>query len=331
MPGPKSHDIFYKQLKQKLSSQTLTAYPHYDDYNVFAQGHDFFIYHKFYQIMSVKKLNQNVQNATLLQEYRFPEFVYNYLKTAQNNGAIEDEQTRIFLGPGYIMHHLLDAYTHPFIIYNAGDYTRDAKNPTWTHGIVETLIDIYLMEIYEQKDARTYPTHEDFNFPMPFIQSLTDTLNQSMRETYNILNGGDIIEQAITDVALFIHNMKYDPYGFKKWFFDLLDPLLKGTAAFSYHQDIKESYPYLNLQHEPWVNPMDDKIISTASFMDLYNQALQEGALIVDALEHLCQSGNIHRDDIYNLIPNISSSHGLECGTPLRIRYKKNQNNQKRN
>ena len=43
MPGPKTHDIFYKQLKRKISPFTLSQFPNYDKYNTFVQGHDLLI------------------------------------------------------------------------------------------------------------------------------------------------------------------------------------------------------------------------------------------------------------------------------------------------
>ena len=53
MPGPKTHDIFYREFKRKLSLETLSSFPHYDQYRIFAQGHDFLIYHDFYKIFKI--------------------------------------------------------------------------------------------------------------------------------------------------------------------------------------------------------------------------------------------------------------------------------------
>ena len=55
MPGPKIHDIFYKQLKPLINKAVLDMLPHYDDYSVFAQGHDLLIYYDFYKIFSRKQ------------------------------------------------------------------------------------------------------------------------------------------------------------------------------------------------------------------------------------------------------------------------------------
>ena len=69
MPGPKTHDIFYRQLKQKLNADTLSGFKNYDDYHIFAQGHDFLIYYDFYKIWNQKKLDKNISDSVLLQEH----------------------------------------------------------------------------------------------------------------------------------------------------------------------------------------------------------------------------------------------------------------------
>lgn len=323
MPGPKTHDIFYKELKGKLSTRTLSSFPHYDEYSIFAQGHDFLIYHDFYKIWNQKKLDNNVHASTLLQECNFPEFVYKYLQTAEEAGVLEDEQIRLFIGPGYVAHHILDAYTHPLIIYYSGDHTRNPKNPTWQHGIVENLIDIYLMETKESLDSKIYPVYRDFLFSeeigLPLLETLTSTLN----EVYQIENGGETFKEAMYQTASFMKYMKFDSSGFKRIFFDKLDPYLKGTSSFSYHRELVEALEYLNLEHDKWLNPMDDGIVSNESFLDLYDKALTDSSYIVNELEELCRSGIIRKDEISSLIPDISSVHGLQGGQPLKIKYKK--------
>lgn len=323
MPGPKTHAVFYKELKEKLSDTTLNSFPNYDDYALFAQGHDFLIYHDFYKIKSTKQLNDNLENSVLLQEYDFPEFVYQFLKTATENGAIEEEQTRLFIGAGYVMHHLLDAYTHPQIIYYSGDHVRDPKNKTWMHGIVENLIDIYMMKYKEHLDPKKYPVYRDFSPQFEVSSRLIQTLDDSLKATYQIDHGGHTFEKSFTQLELFMRIFKYDRLGVKQKVFDAVDPIVKGSSSFSYHRDFDAALKYLNLEHEIWYHPMDNDISSQESFLDLYNKALMEGASIVDELEKICQSGSIKKDDIYSIIPNVSSVHGLACGQKLKIKNRK--------
>ena len=184
MPGPKTHDIFYKDLKGKLNSKTLDSFPNYDKYNIFVQGHDFLIYYDFY---NSKVRDANIDLSVELQEHKFQEFVYNYLKTAKESGSLELEDVRLFIGPGYVMHHLLDAYTHPQIIYYSGDHTRDPETKIWNHGVVENLLDIYMMETFEGKDAKSYRVYKDFKVDEDLISNeLIKTIDDSLEGTYDI-------------------------------------------------------------------------------------------------------------------------------------------------
>ena len=325
MPGPKTHDIFYKSLKEKLNKKTLDSFPNYDKYNIFVQGHDFLIYYDFY---NSKVRDANIENSIHLEEHRFQEFVYNYLAIAKESGALENGDVRLFIGPGYVMHHLLDAYTHPQIIYYSGDHTRNPETKIWNHGVVENLLDIYMMETYEKIDARTYKVYKDFEINRDLVSSeLITTINDSLGVTYGINNGGEIFEKAFQQLAPYMWLMKYDYLGLKAVFFDkVLGPFVKCSKAFSYHRDFHDALPYLNLEHEEWLNPTDGSI-STESFLDLFEKSLNDGAQIVDELENICQSGSIHRDDIYSIIPNISSVHGLECERPFQLKYTKTTNN----
>ena len=323
MPGPITHSIFYKELKTKLNKKTLDSLPNYDNYSVFAQGHDFLIYHNFYNPF---KLNYSVGMAVLLQENRFADFVYEYLKSACENGAIEDEQVRLFIGAGYISHHLLDAYTHPHIIYFSGDYTKNPKHKTWYHGIAENLIDIYMMKTREGLDPKFYEVHKQFIINGVISAKLLDNIKLSFGTIYKIPNADVIFKKSFRDVALFMYVLKYDPIGIKRFLFDTIDFLTKGSSSFSYHRDYQDALEYLNLEREEWTHPMFTDQTYNSSFIDSYDKALNECAHIIDELEKLCQHGFIHRDDIGNLIPDISSSHGGPCGQELEIRRTRRSN-----
>lgn len=253
MPGPKTHDIFYKELKDKLEKKTLQSLPNYDKYSIFAQGHDFLMYKDFYNIF---KLNNGIKSTKELQENHFTDFVYEYIKIAFENSSIEDEEVRLFIGPGYIMHHLLDAYTHPFIIYQSGDYVRDPKNKTWYHGIAESLIDIYMMKKREGIDPMKYPVYKDFIVKGIISAKLLDTIKFSFGNIYNMPNADKIFEKAFYDVALYMRIFKYDPKGIKRILFDFVDPITKSSASFSYHHHYQEAEEFLNEQKENWKNPM---------------------------------------------------------------------------
>lgn len=322
MPGPVTHLFFYRQLKTKLGATTLAALPAYDDCSIFAQGHDLLIYHDFYKITRTKDLERNVQASDQLQEFLFPEFVYSYLSHARKMGVLNHEQIQLFLGPGYIAHHILDAYTHPLIIYQAGDHVRDPRKRTWTHGIAENQIDIEILaRLYPGSYQRTQ-VHKLFAFPRQKVDpALRAVLDASLMETYHFLHGGRSICRAMSQVALFMRLFKYDPTGVKRVLFDGVDPLLKGTAAFSYHRAGDPGSPFLNETHKEWYNPMDKNRRSCASFFELYDCALTCTAQILRELSEIYAGQSFTIQTIRSIVPDIASTHGLACGQRLAIRY----------
>lgn len=324
MPGPITHLLFYNQLKNQLSSETLSAMPGYDKYSIFAQGHDLFIYYDFCKIFSSKRLAKNLQESDRLQEYYFPEFVYSYLDHAQQMGVLECEQILLFLGPGYIAHHILDAYTHPFIIYQAGDHVRDRSNSTWMHGIIENYIDIFMMEQSGMTDLQKAQIFKLFSFSQKNIDpALPVVLDASLNETYGFNAGGTEMCRALSQVALFMRLFKHDPTGLKRLVFDFVDPFMKGTSSFSCHRSSADARQFLNEEHEQWYNPMDDTICSRESFIELYNKALSESAIIINKLVALCRSGEITEKSVFDIVPDVASTHGLSCGKAIEIKYSK--------
>lgn len=321
MPGPKTHQIFYKQLKNSLGKATLETLPQYDAYSIFAQGHDLLIYHDFYKIHNQAQLERNIKLSKELQENLFSEFVFLYLKSAEEMGVMNNEQVQLFIGPGYIGHHILDAYTHPLIIYYAGDHVRDSHNETWRHGIAENLIDLYLMKHIEKIDYQKCTVYKEFEF-QGMSEELKEVLDKSLEAVYGIANGGELFEKACTQVRQYMWLLKYDPTGVKRLLFDYMDSRLKGTASFSYNRSEEGAEEFLNNSHKIWRNPMDGSMRSQ-SFMELYQKALCDCGKIIERLEELCKKGNIAREDVQAIVPDIASTHGLSCGKTIEIKYTK--------
>lgn len=309
MPGPKTHEIFYKELKKYLPEDMLAGLPHYDEYSIYAQGHDLFLYCDYWKPW---KLNENVRESLLLQKYDFQEYVYQFLHQARENSVLHNEQVLLFIGVGYISHHILDSYMHPLIIFYSGDHTRDTTKSTWMHGIIETLLDAYFMEKAEGIDCRKYKVYRDFSFKEGKTDRiLYGMLDECLWNIYGIKSGGCKIKTGIEKMKHFMRAFKYDPTGIKKIFFDSIDTVAKGSSSFSYHVNAEEAIPYLNLNHQIWENPGDSEFVSTKSMLDLYEDALHRSAEIADKVYALCKKRDFSRKEVYEVIPDCSSDYGL--------------------
>ena len=312
MPGPKTHEIFYRQLKPLLPEEMLAALPNYDAYSLYGQGHDLLIYQDWWKLW---QLNRHIQESLLLQENAIQEFVFRFLCEAANRNVLAKEQIRLFIGPGYLSHHILDSYLHPLIIYYSGDHVRKKENATWKHGIIENLLDAYLIKHFENIDCRTYPVYQDFCFPDTRLdQDVFQILTNTLDSVYGIVNGGQKFERAMLQMEQLVRTLKYDPSGLKRVFFNSLDSFSKGSASFSYHVRADDIEEYLNRDHRQWENPKRPELSSSKSMLELYHEALQVGAEIIAKVDKLCVQGNITRKTVYSVIPNRSSTYALPCG-----------------
>lgn len=319
MPGPKTHQIFYKELKSKLTTETLDRYPDYDKFSLFAQGHDLILFSDFYKFWQLK---ENQRDSLLLQEGKLTQFVYNYLQHAIKTESINNEITRSFI-IGYISHHILDSYIHPQLIYYTGGHMPNKKEKKWEHGIAETLIDTYLMKNHEGLDSKKYKVYKDFKFEKIIDKGFSNTLTESLKTTYSSPLMGEKFKIAFQQAELLIRVLRYDPLKIKQIALSHADFLIMGASSLSYNVDTEKAIDYLNINHDQWHNPYNSNLTSCKSFADLYYDAIAHCADIINELDKLMKTGVFTEKDMYELIPDVSSITGLYHGDKSKTIYKK--------
>lgn len=325
MPGPMTHYAFYSDIKEYLEKNGHAIPANYDKYSLYAQGHDLILYQIRYNLSDENRLSENIELSKKLQEYSFQEFICQYLTTAEQLGILEKESVRAFI-EGYIGHHILDMYAHPMIIFYAGDHVRTKQSKKWNHGVAENLIDIYMAKKYLHLDITRFPIHTYFDFdPKIFDKDLIRLLNISLEQTYGYKHGSALFYEGCKNMHWFMKTVKYDPHGIKRRIFDMTEPFLHGVNSFSYHRTLKGVDAYINPAHELWNNPMKPSIVSTESFDDLYGKAIRHTEHIIVELDAMIATGHIEQKKIETMIPNLASTHGLECGQTLVINMTKKQ------
>lgn len=324
MPGPMTHYIFYKKLKDRIIEQGGIISDNFELYSNFAQGHDLLMFQNYFKIFTNHSLENTILMSKLFQEYSFVDFVFLYLNNAEKKGLLQDEVIRYFLLYGYISHHILDAYTHPLIIYFCGDHIRTKSTKEWKHGIAENLIDAWLIEKEYGVKAYRFNSHILFKFQKSiFHNELIELLNCTTEQVYNLKNAGVIFKEGCLMMYTYMRHLQYDPTGIRAFLLDIIEHFAHGANAYSYHRDISEVSFYINEEHELWKNPMFPEISSTSSFSELFEKALNHTAEIIINMENLINRGNITKQDLETILPNIASTHGQECGTELIIKIKK--------
>lgn len=324
MPAGITHRIFAEETKLGLTEETKNSLPNYDKYLISAQGYDGFIYPDFKHPW---RIAENRRLSNICHHQKFQEQIYNYLDIARQTGVIEKEQTRLLLY-GIIGHHILDSHAHPFINYNAGDLEPDRSKSTWDHGNIEAKLDAYIYLLKRKGHLADTNVIQDFALTETFDIDVKEVVNKMIVKTFHstqsiskIENAGDRLISVYEQYAQFMKIFRNDPDGRKKKKYQWLEDKFKfalGATSFSNHVRAEDAEPYLNLDHQEWLNPTDGSKVSTESYIDLYDKALEQNIKIINMIDKLTRS-NFNSDDIYSIVPDVSALSGLSGEIPFSL------------
>ena len=176
---------------------------------------------------------------------------------------------------GHLCHWALDSTAHPYIFGRTG---QGSPESSIRHHTMESLIDAIMLKIKKGQ------TIQDFYFP-----AIADCSREEKRAVARVyvpaisrIFQDDIRPHLIADSLDDWHNMQkrfYDAAGRKKRGLQMAEKavgqenLISGLVV---PLEIEANWAVLNLQHKRWVHPCDGTVVSTDSFLDLYDQAVEK-------------------------------------------------------
>ncbi|MBP5407713.1 MAG: zinc dependent phospholipase C family protein [Bacilli bacterium] len=254
-------------------------------------------------------------DALILTDYRLFEMQHvkstrRYFKTLikliKHNKLQDNSEVMAFLY-GQLDHFILDMIMHPLIYYMTDNLPKDHfMNP---HGIVENLIDDYVVQKFDRNDDVYYHkvTISD--------RKLIKLVNDAYYKVYKTKNIS--LKYSIGMILINIYDslIRRDKLFLAKSIMKLIN-----FGDVSYHSDYKRVLPYLNLNHELWLNPETGEE-SYESFDNLWERA-NEIALetIQDVNMYLYQDKKLKNPIIMN---DTSFNTGLPCNKGQTKRYVK--------
>ncbi|TFJ93506.1 zinc dependent phospholipase C family protein [Lentibacillus salicampi] len=299
MPNIWTHMLFCENVADSIGNPN--SFLHNEAYmKLGAQGPDPFFYYNFWPWMQNDPVNAI---GLRLHQERCGEFLMDLI----DQGKTMDNQTQAYLF-GFVTHHILDRNAHPYIHYRAG-YEGNK------HQELEVLIDTLMMEKYHH--LKTWKAHvaNEIDVGTKLDGRIADLLHTTITAHYpkSSPRTNAYIQKAYRDMKLALRLLA-DPY---RWKNILFKPLI---ASFS-HQPIKNDVDYLNLSHTTWYHPATHEPC-TKSFVDLYNQAWQEGIDIMPKVINYWNTGNhASRKQLSKLIDNISYDTGKPLALNLTNQY----------
>lgn len=295
MAGPIVHNIFFEEclLKNDLEIEYLNLYS--ENCNIYAQGHDLLMY---IQIWNFKK-NQKV--SLQLSHVKFREFVYHYLDISIKNRSIyRDIQIKLFIY-GYISHHILDSYIHPFIMKYSKEYLPQ-RGTYWLHGVLETYFDGIFIKKYKKESPILYKIHNDFLYKKVKSIEFIENIELAVKQTYKINGVGKKFSKSFRSLHHFMYLYRYDPHKVKRAIGNLLDQYW-GLGIKDYFFD------NCNLQ---WKDLPEKGKNLVNDFKKEYQTALRVTIKVFCEIEKILKEQQLTQELIEDIVPNRSAITGDE-------------------
>ncbi len=315
MPSSITHEYHYRDVYKYTTNDFKNSFDieTYRKYSLFAQGHDALFFLDFWNLLEQKNHHKK---AIYLQDHDFKKICLELIELIRTYNLEESKELKLMLY-GFITHHILDSVAHPYIIYETKNFG--------LHEAVESYIDGKMIEKKEQEEFRKYPVHRIIPSLPEINQSTIQVINEAFYNVYQYKNFGNDYIRALHQVNPFLYFLRYDPIGVKKFGYNIVDRMNLTKTKYSwlsYYNKLEGYDKYLNEEHRPWINPVDNNIVSTESFDELYEKAIYKTAIILSEIEEAIENG-ASMEEFEKIIPDISAVHGQKCDQNLKLKYLK--------
>ncbi|MFZ7120977.1 MAG: zinc dependent phospholipase C family protein [Eubacteriaceae bacterium] len=291
------------------------------DKNLFflgTQGSDMFFYY------NILYWNNPVPFGNIIHHKRINLFFYNFFKflSEQDNTIIKNKILSYIFG--FTCHHSLDYITHPFIIYRSGIYDKSNKETSvfqYMHKKYEVLLDVALLKYKYDIDAVKFKFNDIFTLKKNNIEIIQNLYDFALKNTYNLEANPNVLLRSINSERIIL-NLLSNPKSIKTKLLTLFEKLFlnKGyitTAIYPKETDIDL---VLNLNNSLWRHPCNNEIISNLSFIELFENAVNDATNKILKLYSLME-GIIKPENINSIYNDISYETGLDCNNSCELTY----------
>ena len=325
MPSTMTHTYFGLDVKKQLPTNIQNIINQkIEHYKLFCQGSDPFMFRNF---LIGKKAQQSMKIQKRMHETNTKDFFINTIKLIHKKKYINNPEIMTYLY-GYICHYYLDLYTHPFIHYKTGIFNKKNKNTYKYNGMhqkIEYNIDLYMVKQREKQKPHQFKIYHHIFQNVTFSKELTEIINQSIEQTYQIHNISYQYQKSIHHMKLFFQWINHDPTGIKLKIYQLIDSIKPKKyiklEELSYHHDFESNLTYLNLEHKPWHYPWDKTKVFTTSFFDLYNKAKEDAIKTICIVTKMLEENKINQALLDKTFLNLSYSTGKPCQEKIEMKY----------
>ncbi|HEY8364650.1 MAG TPA: zinc dependent phospholipase C family protein [Haloplasmataceae bacterium] len=311
MPDIVTHTTFALDVLKNLKHDKLKLIlnKHRKIYYLGAQGPDVFF---FYKMLSLIKDKNYYKFGNYMHNNKVKHFILTSIGYLKEN--YYDELLSYVCG--FICHHALDSYAHPYVYYVTG-FERG------NHLRLERAIDSWFIQNYWQRPPHLFKISKELLSSKINKKIFIPFFDKVIFKVFSKSHGGKVFINSLKNYRRYV-KFTYDPYGIKKKFASFIDKYFnrKGKFVFEtifYYNNYNEKIDYLNQKNNTWLNPVDEKLESNMSFLELYDRALIEAKEKIDLLyDYINKIVDI--DSLDRVIQDKSYSTGLLCSENRKMR-----------
>ena len=290
MPSYKTHAIHGEMILPNILLRTNIDK---EDLKTFCMGPDTLILtdYKLFELQHVKDTRNYFKTLIkLVKKYKL-----------QDNSEV-----MAFLY-GQIDHYILDIIMHPLIYYMTDEMPKEhLMDP---HGIVENLIDDYVVWKYDRNDSVYYHKNGIKD------RKLIKLINDAYKKVYHANNISLKYNFGMVLINIYDSLIRRDKSFLAKSVMKLIN-----LGDVVYHNNYKVALPYLNLEHEIWYDPETGEK-HQESFDNLWDRACEVALeTIQDVNLYLYQDITL-KNKIIN--SDTSFNTGLPCDEGQKKRFVK--------
>lgn len=316
MPNITTHIYFARDILTKVNPLLKSNLINNQKlYELASLGTDPFIFYEFF-----KPHKKNLQGIFHTKET--DTFFLEYIEKVKEKKLINNINVTNFLY-GMLAHYVMDSTMHPYIVYKSGRYDKfkpETKKYIGLHNKIEMELDAYLFELKNQMPFKNFKIHNLITKEID--KEIVKLLNLLYYKIYNVKNGGRKYKHGVNIMYLSYKYIIEDKWGLKKKLYCFIDKIIpnKGNkfAYFNSHVT-KIDADYLNNNHQKWLNPWD-KSISTKSFSELYDEALNTAINLFEATNDYLND-LITKKQYMRILKDKSYLTGLPWHKELPLKY----------
>lgn len=322
MPGFTTHYILGMKAYNDIPTNQLKRIiaKHRWLYQLGLQGPDMF----FYNIPILR--HRDYRNVgSYMHEHHISDFFSCYLDEMTHIRSRQQREQALSYFCGYLCHYIGDSICHPFVY---GRIQYDINNPSsqhhGLHAALENDIDALLLKCYKKKKPSEFNQAATICLNGLEMQFVSQMLSTCINKTYYPITYKNNFQVTPAMVHRSIMALRFgcrtlsDPSGIKRSSIEFMESLFLRTPMASRKlvtDTVKNPSLSLNLDHETWCNPWDNRLASDQSFPDMFYQCLSKCDTVYYLINELITGGSqpekVNFDRLLNELGSYSYHSGL--------------------